>query len=100
MSEQADVSDIAEAVRNHLDGADWDVAIFLTDHPRRARLYPIGVGVDTPLGAALISLAALGSAASAAFGAGVRQAVPDANVRRCLWTTQRASQRMLRQMSR
>ncbi|MFF8941794.1 hypothetical protein ACF1A5_05830 [Streptomyces sp. NPDC014864] len=60
VGEQADVSDIAEAVRNHLDGAEWDVAIFLTDLPRRARLYPISVEVDTALRAALISLPALG----------------------------------------
>ncbi|MFD9223652.1 hypothetical protein ACFWDI_27460 [Streptomyces sp. NPDC060064] len=60
VSEQADVSDTAEAVRSHLDGAEWDVAIFLTDLPRRARLYPISVEVDTALRAALISLPALG----------------------------------------
>ncbi|MFI8306636.1 hypothetical protein ACIF80_24980 [Streptomyces sp. NPDC085927] len=48
--EQVDVSGIAEAVRNHLDGAEWDVAIFLADLPRRARLYPISVEVDTAPG--------------------------------------------------
>ncbi|MFF0286975.1 hypothetical protein [Streptomyces sp. NPDC005262] len=58
----------------HLNGAEWDVAIFLTDLPRRARLYPISVEVDTALRAALISFPPLGSAA---FGAGCGQTVVD-----------------------
>ncbi|MEU6548089.1 hypothetical protein [Streptomyces sp. NPDC046859] len=73
-SEQADVSDIAEIVRRHLDRAVWDVAIFLTDLPRRARLYPISVEVDTELRAALISLPALGARR---LRRRVRQAVVD-----------------------
>ncbi|MFE5033890.1 hypothetical protein [Streptomyces sp. NPDC056683] len=73
-SEQADVHDIAEAVRSHLDGAEWDVAIFLTDLPRRARLYPISVEVDPALRAALISLPALGARR---LRRRVRQAVVD-----------------------
>ncbi|MFD8030652.1 hypothetical protein ACFV3F_18205 [Streptomyces sp. NPDC059717] len=73
-SEQADVSDIAEAVRNHPDGAEWDVAIFLTDLPRRARFYPISVEVDTALRAALISPPALGARR---LRRRVRQAVVD-----------------------
>ncbi|MFC9635246.1 hypothetical protein ACFTY8_39890 [Streptomyces mirabilis] len=59
-AEEVDVSDIADAVDRHLQGVEWDIAIFLTDLPRRARLYPISVEVDTERRAALISLPALG----------------------------------------
>ncbi|MES4889639.1 hypothetical protein [Streptomyces sp. NPDC096012] len=59
-AEQADVSDIAEAVNRHLHGIEWDIAVFITDLPRRARLYPISVEVDSQHRAAVISLPALG----------------------------------------
>ncbi|MEU0968666.1 hypothetical protein ABZ357_25795 [Streptomyces sp. NPDC005917] len=60
-AEQADVSDLADAVSHHLQGIKWDIAIFITDLPRRARLQPISVEIDTEHRAAVISLPALGS---------------------------------------
>lgn len=60
-AEQVDVSDIANAVRHHLQGIKWDIAVFITDLPRQARLHPISVEVDPRHRAAVISLPALGS---------------------------------------
>ncbi|MEU6096971.1 hypothetical protein [Streptomyces sp. NPDC047079] len=60
-AEQVDVSDIADAVSRHLQGIKWDIAVFITDLPRRARLHPISVEIDTEQRAAVISLPALGS---------------------------------------
>ncbi|MEV6781603.1 hypothetical protein [Streptomyces sp. NPDC051098] len=60
-AEQVGVSDIADAIDRHLQGIEWDIAIFVTDLPRRAKLYPISVEVDREHRAAMISLPALGS---------------------------------------
>jgi heme exporter protein D len=59
-TEQVDVSDIADAVSRHLHGIEWDVAVFITDLPRRARRHPISVEIDAEHRAAVISLPALG----------------------------------------
>jgi hypothetical protein len=59
--EQVDVSDMAEAVLEHLTDGDWDIGIFITDLPRRAQLYPVSAEVDTDQRVALISLPALGA---------------------------------------
>ncbi|WP_055489186.1 hypothetical protein [Streptomyces sp. TP-A0356] len=72
--DQVDVSRIADMVSGHLEGMGWDIGIFITDLPRRARLYPVSVEVDTERRVALISLPALGSRR---LRRRVRQAVVD-----------------------
>ncbi|MGW2856143.1 hypothetical protein ACWDAZ_30570, partial [Streptomyces sp. NPDC001215] len=41
-AEQVDVSDIANAVRHHLQGIKWDIAVFITDLPRQEAQIAVG----------------------------------------------------------
>ncbi|MBO3746123.1 hypothetical protein J5X84_08610 [Streptosporangiaceae bacterium NEAU-GS5] len=59
--EQVDISAMLTAVRPHLPEFGWDVAIFLTDLPRRLGLDAVSAEVSTGDRVALLSLPALGS---------------------------------------
>ncbi|MER7665844.1 MULTISPECIES: hypothetical protein [unclassified Streptomyces] len=58
--EQVDVADMADLVSAFLTDEDWDIGIFLTDLPRRARFHPVSAEVSTDRGVALLSVPALG----------------------------------------
>ncbi|MEV6654140.1 hypothetical protein [Streptomyces sp. NPDC051219] len=59
--EQVEVSDMAEVVSTLLPDDDWDLAVCLTDLPRRAHLSPVSVEVSPDRRVALVSLPALGA---------------------------------------
>lgn len=59
--EQVDISAMLTAVRPHLPESGWDVAVFLTDLPRRLGLDAVSAEVSTGDRVALLSLPALGT---------------------------------------
>lgn len=59
--EQVDISAMLTAVRPHLPESGWDVAVFLTDLPRRLGLDAVSAEVSTVDRVALLSLPALGT---------------------------------------
>ncbi|MFK4098509.1 hypothetical protein ACI2L1_00190 [Streptomyces sp. NPDC019531] len=58
--EQAGVDDIADVIDAQLEDKHWDIGIFLTDLPRRARLDAVSAEIDASHRVALVSLPALG----------------------------------------
>ncbi|MET7573165.1 hypothetical protein ABZT04_32435 [Streptomyces sp. NPDC005492] len=58
--DETGVDDIADAVEAQMEDENWDVGIFLTDLPRRARLETISAEIDASHRVALVSLPALG----------------------------------------
>jgi hypothetical protein len=85
--EQVDVSEMVELVRDRLKARGenerkWDVAVVLTDLPRRAGWRPVSAEISRSAHVALISLPALGSVrlnrrASGAIVTAVGLALPD-----------------------
>ncbi|MGP4001394.1 hypothetical protein [Streptomyces sp. 8N706] len=59
--EKVEVSDMAEVVSALLPDEDWDIAVCISDLPRRARLHPVSVEINPDRRVALVSLPALGT---------------------------------------